>query len=162
MKLFINPIRVLLLYVVLSLFGLGHVSSALGQSGHTLIAEYTFAQSVYFYAPDASGNNNNINGGSSWGGSGQTQFSTSGIGGGGSLLLDGGEDVSDGSPPPDQTFDNLLATFAGSFSISLWVNTTTVVGNDADDPNNSTGATIIWAYNNGFNDTIPIALTGHK
>jgi hypothetical protein len=59
--------------------------------------------------------------------------------------------------------------FHGSFSISLWINTTNIVGNDSDDINGNNGAAIIWAYNNGFNatnngynDTVPIVLTGHK
>ena len=67
-----------------------------------------------------------------------------------------------GSPPGSQTFDNWLATFYGSFSVSLWVNTTTVVGNDGDAFTGSQGASILWAYNDGVNDTIPIVLTGHK
>ena len=130
--------------------------------GHTLIAQYPFNQSTWFYATDVSGNNNNINGGSSWANSGLTQFSANGIAGEGSLLLDGGENVSENSPPPDQTFDNWLAAFYGSFSVSLWLNTTNMAGNDADNLNGNNGAAIIWAYSSGVNDTIPIALTGRK
>ncbi|MGD1086262.1 MAG: LamG-like jellyroll fold domain-containing protein [Verrucomicrobiota bacterium] len=136
--------------------------AAPAQQGHTLIAHYTFAAPASYSAQDSSGNNNNINGGSSWTPDAVFGYSANGIAGGGALLLDGGENVSDNSPPPDQTFDNWLAAFYGSFSVSIWVNTTSVTGNDTDDPNGYTGASVIWAYNNGVNDTIPIALTGHK
>jgi hypothetical protein len=132
------------------------------QQGHTLIAEYLFNQSVYYGAADVSGNNNSFYGGLSWANSGNTQFSTNGIAGGGSLLLDGGECISMSSPPGSQTFDNWLAAFHGSFSVSLWINTTNVAGNDSDIPNGNNDAAIIWAYSNGSNDTLPVVLTGHK
>jgi hypothetical protein len=135
-----------------------------GQQGHTLIAQYPFNQATYgwFSADDVSGNNNGFYNGSSWANSGQTQYSPNGINGDGSLQLDGGECINMDSPPGNQTFDNWLATFYGSFSISLWLDTSSVVGNDNDNLNGNNGASIIWAYNNGVNDTIPIALTGTK
>jgi hypothetical protein len=140
------------------------VSGALAQQGHTLIAQYTFDSNGNPGA-DSSGNNNQINGGSGWGGAYQTQFSTNAVAGGGAVLFDGGESLAETSPPPDQTFDNWLAMYYGSFSVSLWVNTTNVAGSDSDDLNGGNGATIIWAYddhNNGINGVIPVALTGSK
>ncbi len=137
-------------------------SGALAQQGHTLIAQYTFDINSQFYEADSSGNNNYINGGSSWVDNPVWGWTTNAIAGAGAYVLDGGENLSFGSPPGNQTFDNWLAMFHGSFSISLWINTTNITGNDSDAPNPNTGASIIWAYSQGVNDTIPIALTGHK
>jgi len=135
-------------------------NSGSGIVGHTLIAQYPFSQSAG--GNDVSGNNNNFNSSVSWAHSGQLQFSSTGIAGGGSLQLDGGEAIETGSPPGNHTFDNWLAAFYGSFSVSLWINTTTVVGGDADDFSGYNGAAVLWTYNNGVNDTLPIVLTGHK
>lgn len=139
-------------------------SGALAQQRHALIAQYTFDQNGYPSA-DSSGHNNQINGGSGWGGTYQVQFSTNAVAGGGAALFDGGESLAEYSPPPDQTFDNWLAMYYGSFSVSLWINTTNVVGNDSDDLNGNNGAVIVWAYDDhdfGYSGTIPVALTGRK
>jgi hypothetical protein len=132
--------------------------------GHRLIAQYPFNLASFspYSANDVSVNNNSIYSTSGWGDSYTPQSGATWIAGGGSLLLDGGECYSLYSPPGSHAFDNWLATFYGSFSVSLWLNTTTVVGNDSDALDGNNGASIIWAYNNGVNDTIPIALTGHK
>jgi hypothetical protein len=135
-------------------------NSGSGIVGHKLIAQYPFSQSAG--GNDVSGNNNNFNSSVSWAHSGQLQFSGTGIAGGGSLQLDGGEAIETGSPPGSHTFDNWLAAFYGSFSVSLWINTTTVVGGDADDFSGYNGAAVLWTYNNGVNDTLPVVLTGHK
>ena len=131
-----------------------------GIVGHKLIAQYPFSQSAG--GNDVSGNNNNFNSSTSWANSGQLLFSGTGIAGGGSLQLDGGEAIVTGSPPGNHTFDNWLAAFYGSFSVSLWINTTTVVGGDEDGFSGYNGAAVLWTYNNGVNDTLPIVLTGHK
>jgi hypothetical protein len=164
MKLFVKPCRGLPLHAIASWCAilLCGAPGALAQQGHALIAHYTFDVNSQFYQADSSGNNNNINGGSSWAAGAAWGWTTNAIAGGGALVLNGGENLTFGSPPGNQTFDNWLAMFYGSFSISVWVNTTNVVGNDSDDPDCCTGAQIIAAYNGGYNDTIPIALTGHK
>lgn len=56
---------------------------------------------------------------------------------------------------------NLLATLAGDFSVSTWVKTSQVSGLDTDDAFQD--ADILWADVGGVaNDSIPLALTGHK
>ena len=65
---------------------------------------------------------------------------------------------------PDATFNNLAATLGGSFTVSLWINTTNIVGNDDDDPDNFTGASVIWLFNDHtqVDGVLPLALTGNK
>jgi len=56
---------------------------------------------------------------------------------------------------------NLLSTLAGDFSVSTWLKTTQVSGGDGDQAFNV--ADILWADHPGVaNDSIPLALTGHK
>jgi hypothetical protein len=158
-----RPILVFFFYFVLLLAStFWKEPSALAQSGHNLVAQYTFAANSQFYQADSSGNNNNINGGGSWENNPVWGFTTNAIAGGGALTLDGGEDLNFGTPPGNQTFDSWLATWYGSFSVSLWIDTTNIQGNDSDSLNCCNGTQIITAYNNGIDDTIPIALTGHK
>ena len=166
MKIFVKSRRVLSLHAIAASCAILFCGGpcALAQQAHSLIAHYSF-DNTGNTGQDSSGTNNQICCGSSWGASGQTQFSTNAIAGGEALLFDGGESLAEYSPPPDQTFDNWLAMFHGSFSVSLWVNTTNTVGLDGDNLDGNTGATIIWAYddqNTGINGVIPIALTGSK
>jgi hypothetical protein len=56
---------------------------------------------------------------------------------------------------------NLLPTIAGTFSISLWINTSQIVGSDNDQGSQDAG--IVWAdVGDQQNDSIPMALTGSK
>ncbi len=133
-----------------------------GQEELQLVAHYTMAVNSGLYQADSSGNNNNINGGGSWVPNPNWGFTTNAIAGGGALTLDGGENLGFQPGQGQQVFDSWLATFYGSFSISLWVNTTNVLGNDSDNLNGYNDANIIDDYYDGINDAIPIALTGHK
>ncbi len=56
---------------------------------------------------------------------------------------------------------NLLSTLAGDFSVSTWLKTSQVSGLDTDQ--GFQDADILWADVGGVaNDSIPLALTGHK
>lgn len=56
---------------------------------------------------------------------------------------------------------NLLPTIAGTYSISLWINTSQDIGSDHDQGFQDGG--IVWADVGGqHNDSIPMALTGSK
>ncbi len=148
--------------VALLFTALWHPVNASAQQNLLLVAHYTLANSSGLYQADSSGNNNNINGGGSWVSDPDWGSTTNAIAGGAALTLDGGENLSFNPGPGQQAFDSWLGTYYGSFSISLWINTTNVQGNDSDTLNCCDDTHIIDAYNNGVNDTIPIALTGHK
>lgn len=126
-----------------------------GNGGHTAVSHLTFDNSSDL-GQDSSGNNNSLEGESWWGN--QQTFSSDAVVGGGAVQFYG---TSAMTPYGDVqgTLDNLLA---GSFTFSIWVNTTDSVGNDGDDA--YSGASIFWAYNDhtGTNDTIPLAITGSK
>ena len=123
--------------------------------GHTLIAHYSFDNSGDL-GQDSSANGNNMDGASWWGP--LHQFATDAAAGGGAVEFFGASSIT----PSDSTRTNWNMTLAGSFSISAWVKTTALQGNDDD--NAHFGATIFWAFNdqNATNDTIPLAITGSK
>ncbi|MGO8765627.1 MAG: LamG-like jellyroll fold domain-containing protein, partial [Limisphaerales bacterium] len=128
-------------------------SSASG--GHTLIAHYTFDNSGDLGA-DATGNGNDIYCGSGWGSTGHV-FSTNAIAGGGAVEFFGDSSMT----PCGQAFTSWTNTLAGSFSVSAWINTTNVVGNDGDNLYDWNGQSVIYADNNNLGAT-PVALTGAK
>ncbi len=122
--------------------------------GHILIAHYTFDNSGN-EGSDSSGQGNDINCSSSWG-PGEL-FSTDAIAGGGALDFLGGTSLT----PCGQAFTSWTNTLAGSFTVSAWINTTTVVGSDGDNLNDYSGQSVVYADNNNLGAT-PIALTGTK
>ena len=125
--------------------------------GHSLIAHYTFDNSGSL-GSDSSGQGNDINNCSSSWGSGQGHvFSTDSIAGGGAVQFFGYSSMT----PCGQAFTSWTNTLAGSFTVSAWINTTNVVGNDGDNLSDGNGQSIIYADNNNLGAT-PVALTGTK
>jgi Concanavalin A-like lectin/glucanases superfamily len=120
-----------------------------GNNGNGIVAHYDFDEGTAV-AADVSGNGNNIVLAGNFGGNGPVTNSDA-IAGASSISFDGGSYLT--APT------NLLSTLAGSFTISLWVNTTQSYGNTYDNAYN--GAGIISADIGGVaNDLVPIALTG--
>ncbi|MEJ0089375.1 MAG: LamG-like jellyroll fold domain-containing protein [Limisphaerales bacterium] len=118
--------------------------------GHVLLAYYSFEDNNLF-AHDFSGHDNNIFT-YSWFGTPPyivTNDAVSGIYAGGF----GGSGWFDPST-------NLLSTLAGSFSVSLWLKTSDVHGNDDDDVYSAAG--IVSAFAGGQNVGMPMGLTGGK
>jgi hypothetical protein len=124
-------------------------------SAHTGVAHLTF-DNFGDLGQDSSGNNNSLEG-ESWWGNQQTSNSDAVVGGGAVQFF--GTSAMTPNGDVQGTLDNLLA---GSFTFSIWVNTTNSVGHDGD--NAYFGATAFWAYNdhNNFDDTIPLSITGSK
>lgn len=126
-------------------------------SGHTNLAHYRFDNDGPGLGDDTSGNENHFNGGSSWGVP-LEQFDADARVGPNAVRFSGNSSLT--HTPPSEAFTNLTAALANSFSISLWLKTTAVQGNDNDDALD--GATIIWNYDSGTDDIIPVAITGNK
>jgi len=122
--------------------------------GHTLIAHYAFDNSSNL-GLDSTGLGNDINCGSSWG-PGHV-FTTNAVAGGGAVEFFGGSSMT----PCGQAFTSWTNTLAGSFTVSAWINTTNVVGNDGDSLADYNGQSVIYADNNNLGAT-PVALTGTK
>jgi hypothetical protein len=132
--------------------------STVGSSGAILEAHYPFdaASTNIFdsqFLSDTSGNGYNISGPSTFDGT-YPYPTTNCIAGNTAAQLDGS----------NLYFlpTNLLAVIAGSYSISLWLETTQVSGNDNDPGYNDPG--IIWAGGvaAGYFDSEPMTLTGSK
>ncbi len=125
-------------------------------TGFTNIAQYTFDDSGN-PGLDASTNHNDIDTYSYWGP--LDAFSTTSVAGDGALQFFGGDarrvlyNV--------QTLNEWSNTFNGSFSVSLWLNTSTTVGNDDDQMDDFTGQSIVYMDDNGVG-AIPVAITGSK
>jgi hypothetical protein len=124
--------------------------------GHTLIAHYPFDDSGDL-GLDASTNGNNLDCSSSWGTGPGHAFSTEAEAGGGAVQFFGYSSMT----PCNQSFTNWTNALAGSFTVSLWVNTTTQVGNNPDPLNDQTGQSILYADSNGRGST-PVGITGSK
>jgi Concanavalin A-like lectin/glucanases superfamily len=118
-------------------------------SGHTNVAFYSFEDDSLF-AHDFSGHGNNIN---SYGNYSTPPYITNDAAVGSYALGSAG----DGWLYPPT---NLLATLAGSFTVSLWLKTSDVHGNDADGQYSAAG--IVSAFNGSGNDVLPMGLTGGK
>src|ERR1017187_9415484 len=129
-------------------------TAAISNAGHTLIAHYAFDDSGN-HGLDSSGNGNDINCGSGWG-PGEV-FSTDAAAGGGALQFFGGSSIT----PCGQAFTSWTNTLASSFTVSAWIKTTTVVGNDGDSLSDGNGQSVVYADNSNLGAT-PVALTGHK
>ena len=132
-----------------SIFTVGSLGSPiLGNlnGGHTNIAYYSFEDDNLF-AHDFSGNGNNI-GGYGWVGSAPYMTNDAEAG---SYAV--GYTGSGWQSPPT----NLVATLAGSFSVSLWAKTTNNPDNDSDPAD--VGAGLLCANSD---QVIPMAQTGNK
>lgn len=119
-----------------------------GTTGHTNVAYYTFEDNSLF-AHDYSGKGNNIN---VYGNSPQITGDA----------LDGSYAFFPGGTgwlyPPT---NSLLGVFAGSFSVSLWLKTSDVHGNDNDFVYSAAG--IVSTFSGpGQNTSMPMGLTGSK
>jgi PKD repeat protein len=131
-------------------------------TAHTLVAYYTWdATNADGSASgaDSSGNGYNMNFSGSFGSEGGVNWTTNAIVGPGAIQFADGDDYSGAYVGWSETPTNLLATMAGSFSISCWVNTTQGVeyaGNYAQ-----SGVGIVSASTGGLaNDVIPLELIG--
>jgi len=147
-----------------SQFSIGGGSSGTGpgSQGHTLVAHYTFDHGDVS-GTDSSGNGNNFNGNASSWGSGLFQSSsTDAVAGGGAMQFYGYSSLAAYYTDPGTLYSNLVSTLAGSFSVSLWLNTASLMGNDGDDARN--GAIVIYVFNadSQADGVIPVAITGNK
>ncbi|MBI3853974.1 MAG: LamG domain-containing protein [Verrucomicrobia bacterium] len=124
--------------------------------GHTNVAHYTFDDNDIF-ATDVSGHGNNVSTISGFG-SGNASTTNDALAGPYAANFDnnGGSGAGWLNAPT-----NLLATFAGSFTVSLWLKTSEVHGNNDDGEFSAEG--IVSALN-GDTDTavMPMGLTGSK
>jgi hypothetical protein len=121
---------------------------------HALVAHYAFDDSGN-PGVDDTGNGNDINCGSSWG-PGHV-FTTDAVAGGGALQFFGGSSMT----PCDQAFTSWTNALSGSFTVSVWIKPSAVVGNDGDDLSDYNGQSVVYADNNNLGAT-PVALTGSK
>lgn len=124
--------------------------------GHTNLAYYKFENGSIF-SSDASGNGNNISSAGSFGGGTANAVSDSFAGGNYAGLFNGNDSASGFSINPPAS---LLAALARSFTVSLWIKTTQVSGNDSDGGLNNVG--LVAAFNGGAKWIVPMALTGSK
>jgi Concanavalin A-like lectin/glucanases superfamily len=115
-----------------------------------LVAHFDFDEGTAV-APDVSDNGNNMVLAGNFGGNGPG-ISTNAIAGPGSVCFDGASFLTASS--------NLLATLAGNFSISLWLNTTQNFDYGGDYAYNGAGVISAYIPNEVTNDLVPIALTG--
>jgi hypothetical protein len=124
-------------------------------AGHVLRAHYRFDETNMdgtISGVDESGNGNDINSSLGWG-TPAHQFSEDAAAGPGAARFFGFTAL----VPPT----NLLSAFSGAYSVSVWVKTTQVAGNDND--SGIVGPGIVYAETfEGQNDSVPIALTGGK
>jgi len=124
-------------------------------AGHTNIAHYTFDNSAALDA-DSSGNGYGLS--DVWWGT-MHAFSTDAEVGGGAVQFFGTSDMF--TPPNSPSFPAWTNTFAGSFSASVWINTTNLVGDDGDTLTYYNGQDVIDADTAGPG-AIPVGLTGSK
>jgi hypothetical protein len=124
-------------------------------AGHTNIAHYTFDNSGDLDA-DSSGNGYDLN--DVWWGTVHT-FSSDAEAGAGAAQFYGASGMYTVTNTP--AYPAWTNTFAGSFSASVWINTTTTVGNDGDNLAYYNGQGVIDA-DTGGPGTIPVGLTGSK
>lgn len=126
-------------------------------TAHTNLAHYRFDNDGPGLGDDTSGNGNHFNGGSSWGLPVQ-DFDSDAQVGAEAVRFYGNSSLT--HSPPSEAFTNLTAALANSFSVSLWLKTSSTVGADTDDAVD--GAVVIWNYDSGLDDVIPVSVTGNK
>lgn len=134
----------------------GTTAPASSGGGHTNLAHYRFDDGGNLGLDD-SGNDNNFSSDSSWG-LPVHEFDQAGAVGVGGIRFYGVSSLV--HAPPNPVFTNITAALADSFSLSLWVRTETVVGNDTD--NAFDGAVVIWHFASNLDDNIPVSITGNK
>jgi hypothetical protein len=124
-----------------------YVVTPVPPGGHSLVAHYAFDDANNL-GKDSSPNGNDIYCYSYWGP--LHTFTTNAVVGGGALQFFGSSSLT----PCGQAFNAWTNTFAHSFSISLWMQTTNRVGNDGDSLYDYTGQSIIYADNNDTGATV--------
>jgi hypothetical protein len=127
------------------------ISDTTPQPAHGLVAHYDFDEGAVV-APDVSGNSNNIVLAGYFSSGNGPVISSNAIEGPGSVSFDGGSFLT--AP------GNLLASLAGDFSLSLWVNTTQNFDYPGDSAYNGAGVISAYFPNVLTNDLVPVALTG--
>jgi hypothetical protein len=135
----------------------GGLAVSTGQAAsHTNLAHYRFDNNGPAITNDVSGQANHFTGISSWGAP-LHAFDTNAQVGPDAIRFYGNSSLT--LAPPHAAFDHLTAALADSFSLSLWLRTTVTQGNDIDDA--VAGAGVVWNYDSGTNDIIPLAVTGN-
>jgi len=118
-----------------------------------LVAHYAFDDSSNIGA-DTSGNGNDLDFNSAVGGGNGVAFSASAEAGAGAAYFDGGSFLTYSGAPA-----SVLSTLASSFTLSVWINTTTTVGQDGDLAFHDQG--IVACDIPGLaKDSVPMSLTG--
>jgi hypothetical protein len=137
-----------------------HAGPIPNAGGYTNIAHYSFDSggspfSLFTLGEDSSGNGNDLGTYTYWGP--LFQFSTDAEAGGGAVQFVG-TSVYDAF---DQSFTAWTNTLAGSFSVSVWINTTNQVGNNGDNLNGGNGQSVVYTrdYSGG---ATPVAIIGSK
>jgi hypothetical protein len=134
-----------------------NVTGSSGGGGHTLAAHYSFENGGIF-ASDYSGNGNNVETLSSFGGG--TRFATNNPAlGNFSAHFNNNNGVGAGWLNGPEA---LLETLAGSFTVSLWVQTTQTSGTDTDSGLFGNAGLVTAFTGPGGNWVVPMALTGNK
>lgn len=133
----------------------GLAGSSVEGSPHSNLAHYRFDNDGPPLSQDASTNGYHFNGASAWG-LPWHDFDSDARAGSAAVHFYGQSSLT--LAPPSAAYANLSAAIAGSFSLSLWLKTSNVKGVAGDDA--IAGAAVIWSYDSGTNDCIPIALTG--
>jgi hypothetical protein len=139
--------------------------------GHALVAHYAFDDNT-IYTADVSGSGNNITGSTGNGGASTIYITNDAAAGPYAAYFYAPQN-------PDYTYSaswllpatNLLATFAGSFTASLWLKTSDVFSGDTYPAGDGEGILTedytlnFIANNNAYSapdQVVPMALTGHK
>jgi hypothetical protein len=133
-----------------------NVAGSSGGGGHGLKAHYSFENGDIF-AQDMSGNNNHVQ--SLFSSGGGTRYTTNNPAlGNYSAFFDNNGGAGGGWLPGPA---NLLTTLAGSFTVSLWVQTTQTSGTDTDSGLFG-NAGLVAAFSGGSDWVVPMALIGDK
>jgi hypothetical protein len=125
-------------------------------TNHILIAHYAFDNDDLGY--DSSTNGYDLECGSGWGSNEYQQFTTNAVAGGGAIQFFGDSSI---TPCGDPVFSVFTNVYAGSFTLSTWVKTSTVVGNNTDSLDDGNGQTVIY-LNNNYDGLIPLGITGSR
>ena len=120
---------------------------------HTLVAHYAFDNSSDL-GFDSSTNANSLECAGCMGVCTIFQSTTNSEAGGGAVQFFGDSWMNFCGAPTGWT-----STLFGSFTVSAWINTTNVLGNDNDPLNDGDGQEVIYLNNNG-NGVIPLGITG--
>lgn len=126
-------------------------------TNHALVAHYTF-DDPGFLGMDFSTNGNDLECESVWGAGEEEASTTDAVAGGGAVQFFGDTSLTPCGGPAFEEWTNALL---GSFTVSAWIKTTTVVGGDTDRLNDGDGQTVVYVNNNG-NGVLPLGITGRK